>query len=82
MSLISNHYQIHLFQLICLGPDLKEIAKKFTYAEVWGLAVSKDGLNAFNARNNDTTVSDLSEFISIMNDKAKFEITELYRLID
>ena len=48
--------------MVCFGPDFEEIAKKFTYAEVWGLAVSKDGLNAFNARNNDTTVSDLSKF--------------------
>ena len=59
------------FQLVCLGPNLKEIAKKFTYAEVWGLAVSKDGLNAFNARNNDTTVSDLSELIYLMKDITK-----------
>jgi len=47
-------------QLVCLGPDFKEIAKKFTYAEVWGLAISKDGLNAFNSRNNDTMVTDLT----------------------
>ena len=48
--------------MVCFGPNFEEIAKKFTYAEVWGLAVSNDGLNAFNARNNDTTVSDLSKF--------------------
>ena len=35
------------------------------------MAVSKDGLNAFNARNNDTTVSDLSELIYVMKNKAK-----------
>ena len=56
-----------LFQLVCLGPDFKEIAKKFTYAEVWGLAISKDGLNAFNSRNNDTMVSDFSKY-SFLNE--------------
>ena len=40
-----------------------ENAKKFTYAEVWGLAISKDGLNAFSARDNECMVSDLSKFL-------------------
>ena len=59
--------------MVCFGPNFEEIAKKFTYAEVWGLAVSNDGLNAFNARNNDTTVSDLSKFFIKKTDAQYFK---------
>ena len=53
---------VYSLKLVCFGPNFAQTAKKFTYAEVWGLAISKDGLNALSVRDNDCTISDLSKF--------------------
>ena len=60
-----------MLQLVCFGPNFDETAKKYTYAEVWGLAISKDGRNAFSVRDNDCTVSDLSKSSRLFQEKFK-----------